>query len=349
MIETWYVVVSFMLIAYVALDGRNFGAGMLHCIVARTPEERRQVIAALGPLWSWHEVWLVGFGGTLMAVFPRLMTSAFAGYYLALFLILWSLILRGISIEVGGHIKDRLWQSLWDFVFVFSSILLAGLFGVAAGNLIRGVPLDVNGDFSLAFFTDFRVRGMVGLLDWYTVSVAVFTLLMLAAHGATYLTLKTEGPVHDRSAALAKLLWAGAAPLFLAVSVESWVVRPDLFAHPIHALICWLGLLLLVVSIVMLISGFSSRRESRAFVASNVLLASTIGTGAASMFPVMLHSTLQPENSLTAYSVAASRSTLLIASVWWPIGLGLAIAYSVFISRRYTGKVSVEGDNQGLS
>jgi cytochrome d ubiquinol oxidase subunit II len=213
MIETWYVIVSFMLIAYVALDGRNFGVGLLHRMVARTPEERRQVIAAIGPLWSWHEVWLVGFGGTLLVVFPRLMTSAFAGYYLALFLILWSLILRGISIEVGGHIMDRLWQSFWDFVFVFSNILLAGLFGVAAGNLIRGVPLDANGNFSLAFFTDFRVRGMVGLLDWYTVSVAVFTLLMLAAHGATYLTLKTGGPVHARSAALAKLLWAGVAPL----------------------------------------------------------------------------------------------------------------------------------------
>lgn len=349
MIEIWYVIVSFMLIAYVALDGRNFGAGMLHCIVARTPEERRQVIAALGPLWSWHEVWLVGFGGTLMAVFPRLMTSAFAGYYLALFLILWSLILRGISIEVGGHIKERLWQSFWDFVFVFSSILLAGLFGVAAGNLIRGVPLDVNGDFSLAFFTDFRVRGMVGLLDWYTVSVAAFTLLTLAAHGATYLTLKTEGPVHDRSAKLAKLLWAGVAPLFLAVSVESWVIRPDLLVHMIHDPTCRLGLLLLVGSVVMLISGFSIRRESRAFIASNLLLGSIIAAGAASMFPVMLHSTLQPENSLTAYSVAASRSTLLIASVWWPIGLGLAIAYSVFISRRYTGKVSAEVDSQGLS
>jgi cytochrome d ubiquinol oxidase subunit II len=349
MIETWYVVVSFMLMAYVGLDGRNFGAGMLHCIVARTPEERRQVIAALGPLWSWHEVWLVGFGGTLMAVFPRLMTSAFAGYYLALFLILWSLILRGISIEVGGHINDRLWQSFWDFVFVFSSILLAGLFGVASGNLIRGVPLDVNGDFSLAFFTDFRVRGMVGLLDWYTVSVAVFTSLMLAAHGATYLTLKTEGPVHDRSAALAKSLWAAAAPFFLAVSVESSVVRPDLFVHIMHDPICWLGPLWLVGSIVMLISGFSSKRENHAFIASNLLLGSIIATGAASMFPVMLHSTLQPENSLTAYSVAASRSTLLIASVWWPIGVLLTIAYSVFISRRYTGKVSVEGNNQGLS
>ena len=89
MIAAWYGIASFMLIVYVALDGRNFGAGMLHWLVARTPEERRQVIAAIGPLWSWHEVWLVGFGGTLLAVFPKLLASAFAGYYLALFLILW--------------------------------------------------------------------------------------------------------------------------------------------------------------------------------------------------------------------------------------------------------------------
>src|ERR1700751_3751869 len=199
MITFWYSVVSFMLIAYVTLDGRNFGAGMLHWVVARTLEERRQVIAAIGPLWSWHEVWLVGFGGTLIAAFPRLMASAFAGYYLALFLILWSLVLRGVSIEVGGHINDRLWQSFWDFVFVLSSLLLAILFGAAAGNVPRGVPLNADGNFSMAFFTDFNVRGHVGLLDWYTVSIAILAAVMLAAHGATYLTLNTQGQVLHRS------------------------------------------------------------------------------------------------------------------------------------------------------
>src|SRR2546427_11532297 len=135
MIATWYGIVSFMLIAYVVLDGRNFGAGMLHWLVAKTPQERRQVVAAIGPLWSWHEVWLVGFGGTLVAVFPRLMASAFSGYYLALMLILWGLILRGIAIEVGGTINDPLWQGFWDVAFVFSSFLLAILFGAAAGHL----------------------------------------------------------------------------------------------------------------------------------------------------------------------------------------------------------------------
>jgi cytochrome d ubiquinol oxidase subunit II len=348
MIATWYGIVGFMLIVYVALDGRNFGAGMLHWIVARTPEERRQVIAAIGPLWSWHEVWLVGFGGTMVAVFPRLLASAFAGYYLALFLILWGLILRGISLEVGGHINDRLWQTFWDFVFVFSNFLLAILFGAAAGNLVRGVPLDPDGNFSMAFFTDFRARGYVGLLDWYTVSVAIFTTVILAAHGATYLTLKTEGPIHDRSARLAKYLWSAAAPLFLAISVGSWVVRPDLPGHALHNPLCWLGLLLIIVSALTLISGLLTHHELRAFLGSNLLLAGIIATEGAAIFPVVLYSTLAPENSLTAYAVASSHSSLLLASIWWPVGFALATAYFVFISRRYAGKVSVRRDNQGF-
>jgi cytochrome d ubiquinol oxidase subunit II len=348
MIAAWYAIVSFMLVVYVALDGRNFGAGMLQRFVARTPAERRQVIAAIGPLWSWHEVWLVGFGGTLVAVFPRLMASAFAGYYLALFLILWGLILRGISLEVGGHINDRLWQGFWDFVFAFANFLLAILFGAAAGNVVRGVPIDSRGDFSMAFFTDFKVRGYVGLLDWYTVSMAVFAAFLLVAHGATYLVLKTEGPVHDRCARFAKGLWMAAVPLFFAISVESGVVRPDLPSRAILNPFCWLGLLVMIVSAITLISGFLNGREMRAFLGSSFLLAGLLVTGAAAVFPVMLYSTLAPENSLNAYNVAAGPSSIRLAFIWWPVGFALATAYFVFISRRYAGKVSVRRDNQGF-
>jgi cytochrome d ubiquinol oxidase subunit II len=207
MIATWYGFVSFMLIVYVILDGRNFGVGMLHWIVARTPAERRQVVAAIGPLWPWDEVWLVAFGGVLVAVFPKLMASAFSGYYLALFLILWCLVLRAGALEIGGHIDDRMWQGFWDFVLVGSSVLLAVLFGAAGGNLARGVPIDAHGNFVMAFFTNFGVRGYVGLLDWYTLSIAVFAALLLAAHGATYLVLKTDGPVHERSVKWMHGLW----------------------------------------------------------------------------------------------------------------------------------------------
>ena len=341
MIETWYGVVSFMLIVYVVLDGRNFGAGMLHWLVARTPGERRQVVAAIGPLWSWHEVWLVSFGGTLVAVFPRLMASAFSGYYLALFLILWCLLLRGMALEVGGHINDRMWQGFWDFVFVVSSFLLAVLFGAAAGNVARGVPLDAQQNFSMAFFTDFGVRGKVGLLDWYTVSVALFTVVLLAAHGATYLTLKTEGPVHDRSEALAKRLWAALVPLFVIISLESWFIRPGLPGHGMTNPATWLGVLVIVVSVIALVSGLRHGEEMRAFLGSSFLIAGLLATGAATIFPVMLYSTLAPENSLTAYSVAAGSNSLYLAAIWWPFGFILTASYFVFISRHYYGKVSV--------
>src|SRR5258707_13166914 len=117
MIATWYALVSFMLIIYVVLDGRNFGAGMLHWVVAKTPEERRQLIAAIGPLWTWHEVWLVCFGGTLVAGFPKILAPPFAGYYHLVFLVFWGVILRGMVVEVGGDIKGRLLH--WFLVFVF--------------------------------------------------------------------------------------------------------------------------------------------------------------------------------------------------------------------------------------
>jgi cytochrome bd ubiquinol oxidase subunit II len=346
MIATWYSIVTFMLVVYVVLDGRNFGAGMLHWLVAKTPQERRQVVAAIGPLWSWHEVWLVAFGGTVLAVFPKLFASAFAGYYLALFLILWCLILRGVSIEIGGHINDRMWQGFWDFVFVLASTLLAILFGVAAGNMARGVPLASDGTFSMAFFTDFTPYGNVGLLDWYTLSIALFATVALAAHGATYLTLKTQGAVHDRSARYARALWIAVPPLLFVISLESYAIRPDVLERATHNPMWWLGLLVICAAIA-LVSGLITRREMWAFAGSNLLLAALLATGAAALFPVALQSTLAPENALTAYDVAAGPKSLAYAAVWWPIGFALTAVYFVLVSRRYAGKVSVRRDNQG--
>jgi cytochrome d ubiquinol oxidase subunit II len=226
--------------------------------------------------------------------------------------------------------------------------LLAILFGAAAGNVARGVPLNADGNFSMAFFTDFNVRGHVGLLDWYTVSIAILATVVLAAHGATYLTLKTEGPVHDRSEQFGKYLWIATVPLLFLILVESKIVRPDLPGRALSNPSWWLGLIITVVSIIALVSGLTGRRERRAFLASNFLIIGLLATGAAAIFPVMLHSTLAPENSLTAYAVASSPTTLLRASFWWPIGFGLAVLYFVFISRRYAGKVSVQRDTQGF-
>ena len=348
MIALWYGILATMLTTYMVLDGRNFGAGILHWIVARTPAERRQVVAAIGPLWGWHEVWLVGSGGVMAMSFPRLMAVGFSGYYLALFLILWCLVLRGVSIEVGGHMEDRLWQSGWDAVFVFSNVLLAVLFGAALGNVVRGVPLAPDGTFELAFFTNvFRTRGAVGLLDWYTLSMAAFCVLTIMAHGAVYLTLRTEGAVHDRAERLARRLWAAALPAFGLIGVLTLYLRPELLRALVSRPLAWVPLLAAAASACALVTGLRERRELRAFLGSTFLLGSLLLTGAAALFPVLLFSTLKPAEQLTAFNCAAPAHSLWIATAWWFTAFPLAFVYLFVIQRYYYGKVSISKDNQG--
>jgi len=348
MIPLWYGILAFMLTVYVVLDGRNFGAGMLHWIVARNSAERRQVIAAIGPLWSWHEVWLVGVGGVMIMAFPKLMSAAFSGYYLALILILWGILLRGISIEVGGHIDDQLWQTFWDAVFVFSNGLLAVLFGAAMGNVVRGAPLAKDGSFFLSFFTNFQVRGPVGLLDWYTLSVAVFCVLVLLAHGATYLVMRTEGPVHDRSVALARRLWVAAVPAFAIITVMTWNVRPELLRGLFERPLAWGAMLVAAAAAFALVTGLLGGHERRALAGSSFLLFGVLLSGAATLYPVMLFSTVDPAASLTAAACASPEQSLRLAIWWWAVALILAFAYLVIIQRHYSGKVNVSKDNQGI-
>jgi cytochrome d ubiquinol oxidase subunit II len=347
MIEIWYAILALTLTAYLVLDGRNFGAGAVQMIVAKTAAERRQLVAAIGPLWSWHEVWLVALGGELFLAFPRILATAFTGYYLALFLVLWSLILRGISLEVGGHIANPLWQEFWDFVFSVSSIVLAVLFGTALGNVARGVPLDGHGEFQMAFFTNFGVRGHVGLLDWYTVSMGVFTLGILSAHGATYLATKTEGAVHDRSERLARWLWMAVGVGFIGVAVETWWVRPELIVGVVHRPLVAMAVIVALAGGAAILTGFHGHRERRAFMGSWLLIVGLLGAGAAAMFPFILYSTLGAENSMTAFNSSASYDSLVVAIVWWPIALALALGYFFFILRFYRGKVRTSQDTQG--
>ena len=346
MIETWYVILSFMLTMFVVLEGFDIGAGMLQYIVGKNEAERRMVIAAIGPLWSWHEVWLVGFGGTLLLAFPGIFAASFSGFYLAFILLLWALVLRGVSIEVSGHIADPMWRTGWHSCFVVSNMILAVLIGVALGNVLRGVPMRANGQFALSFFTNFSPRGHVGILDWYTMSVAVFVLLTFAAHGANGLAHRTDGAVHDRSAESARLLWKIVAALLVVITIETSKVHSELFSGMIHRPFGWLGLFCVLSGIISVFVSLRSRRESHAFVGSSVFIAGLVIAGAAGVFPLMLYSTLAPGNSLSAYQMAAAGHGLAIALVWWPIALILAIVYFAFIYRHYSGKVKLAQDMQ---
>jgi len=191
MVELWFAIVSVMLTLYVVLDGFDLGAGALHLLVARDDAERRQVLAAIGPFWDGNEVWLLATGGALFVAFPHVLAAGLSGFYFAIFLVLWCLILRGIAIEFRGHLADPLWRAFWDATLALASVLLAVFFGAALGNLLRGLPIDANGWFGLALFTHFGVRPPVGILDVYTVLVGMFALGTLMLHGATWLACRT--------------------------------------------------------------------------------------------------------------------------------------------------------------
>src|SRR5262245_26276131 len=135
--EAWFAIFWFAVIAYAVLDGRSLGAATLRPFVTSDAAEGMQVIEAIRPLWSWHEVWLIAAGGVLVLAFPAVFAATFSGYYLALFLVLWLLVLRGIALEVGRHVENTLWQAAWDFVLTGSSALLAVVLGIAIGNLVR--------------------------------------------------------------------------------------------------------------------------------------------------------------------------------------------------------------------
>jgi len=171
---------------------------------ARTDQERRTVLAAIGPVWDGNEVWLIAAGGVLFMAFPNVYATAFSGFYMALFVVLWLLILRGVAIEFRSHQDHPLWREFWDTVFSVASALLAVVFGTTMGNLVRGVPLGKEGLPGMPLFTNFRPGREPGILDWYTGLVGVFTLTALAGHGALYLALRTAGPVRERSLGFAQ-------------------------------------------------------------------------------------------------------------------------------------------------
>ena len=203
----WYALLASMLIVYIVLDGFDFGAGVVYRYVAKTDEERRQILSAIGPVWDGNEVWLIAAGGTLFFAFPKAYASGFSGFYMPLMILLWLLILRGLAIELRSHEPYRLWHDFWDVTLQFASVTAAVIFGAAFGNLVRGVPLGASGYFAIPLFTNMLIHPAIGILDYYTLTGGVFCLAVLAMHGSLYLVWKTDRHVRERSIRVASFLW----------------------------------------------------------------------------------------------------------------------------------------------
>ena len=343
----WFAVAALVLTIYVVMDGFDFGAGALHLWVARDDRERRGVLAAIGPYWDGNEVWLLAAGGVLFLAFPRVLASGLSGFYLAIMMVLWVLILRGIAIELRSHVADGMWRSFWDATFAVASTLAPVLFGAALGNLVRGVPLDAEGWFALPLFGSFSPRGVLGVLDWYTTLVGVLALVAITHHGALFLAWKSEEPLRQRSVVAARRLFPALVVLWVGATAATAVLVPGLFPTAFGRPLAWLATLLFATGLVVSLLARRSGRDRLAFLGSAAFLAGLLGATAASLYPTMIRAAGDPRFSLTARNSAAARDSLTAGLFWWPAGFVIAIAWFALLFRIHRGRAPVGGEGEG--
>ncbi|HEY5427407.1 MAG TPA: cytochrome d ubiquinol oxidase subunit II [Candidatus Tumulicola sp.] len=323
-----FVVIAFMLTAYVLLDGYDLGVAAISPLIARSDAERAATMASIGPFWNGNEVWLIAAGGALFALFPAAYAAAFSGFYLPFMVVLWLLMFRGIAMELRGHLDSDLWHQFWDTAFWLSSALLIVLFGVALGNLVRGVPLDLFGYF----------QGTFGfLLNPYALLIAVFGLAALAQHGAAFAVMRIDGAPALRAARLMRGLWWVVLALYLGASAATFATRGAPagvwpYVVPIASLAALIGLRAALARGL----GFATFAASAAFLIS--LLAEAAGT----LYPYLLPSFPAGHGGISIQDAAPSPLGLTVALTVTIAGSIAVLVYGSAVWRRMAGKVRVE-------
>ena len=333
MATLWFCLATAVICGYVLLDGFDLGAGIVQLFVPRTECEKTEVLNSIASVWDGNEVWLVAAGGTLFLAFPALYASAFSGFYLALMIALWLLILRGIAIAFSSHVDGELWRRLWSTVFGLASATLAIVFGIALGNVVRGVPLDQDRYFFLPLWTNLAPQGQVGILDWYTLLVGAASYVALAVHGALWVVLKTEGDLQDRVRTFAGKCWVAQIALTVMVTIASFYIQPNLVKQFISHPLGFVFPLIAAAGIVGLRPISSRRRDPRAFLASCLYLLGMLTSVSFGLFPNVLPSNSAASASLTIYNAAAGEHGLMVGIWWFVPGVVVAIIYQVVVYR----------------
>ena len=328
----WFILVGVLFTGYAILDGFDLGIGALH-LFTKKDEERRIMLNSIGPVWDGNEVWLVTGGGALFAAFPNVYATAFSGFYLALILLLVALIFRAVAIEFRSKQPMRWWRQTWDIGFSVGSILSALLIGVALGNIAWGVPIDARGEFAGTF---------LGLLTPYPLLVGITTVALFMMHGAIYGVMKTEGELHDKLR-----VWTMRCIIFFVICAVTLTMGTLLYVPHMAARVRenpWLFSIALtnMLSIANIPREFHHGRDWRAFLSSCAAMITLMALFALNIFPDLIYSHPNPENSLTIYNAASSPKTLGIMLVIAIIGVPIVIAYTICIYWIFRGKVKMD-------
>ncbi|MGK2857500.1 MAG: cytochrome d ubiquinol oxidase subunit II [Thermoanaerobaculia bacterium] len=329
---TWFLLIGVLLTGYAILDGFDLGVGMMHMFIAKSDRDRRILVNSIGPVWDGNEVWLLTAGGAIFAAFPNVYATVFSGFYIALMLLLAALIVRAVSLEFRSKVESPGWRQSWDLAFAVGSALPSLLFGVAIGNVVRGVPIGADGEYAGSFFT---------LLNPFALLVGVLSVAMFLVQGAAWLQFRTEGELKAKSRRVGLVaVWALLAT-WVVVTAYSRVAAPgswNAFANPV----AWLAPAIFLAAVLALPSLFRKERAGTTFFVSSVAIAALLATLGLGLFPNMVPALGDTANSLTIYNASSSDRTLTTMLAIALFGMPLVIGYTIFIYRRFMHPVVLD-------
>jgi len=330
----WFLLVGILIIGYAVLDGFDLGVGIIH-LFTKDENEKRVNLNAIGPVWDGNEVWLLTGGGALFAAFPIVYATVFSGFYIAFMLLLTALIFRAVSFEFRKYSEAKN-KKYWDLAFGIGSLVPALLFGVAIGNILRGLPIDANG----AYFGTF-----LGLLNPYALVVGLVSLAMFLMHGAIYLTLKSEGKQQKEMVSVANNSWIVFVVLYFIATIFTIFSGKWLFTFVLMNPIFWVLLVLLFATIIYIPIGLKTGKFGYVFTASSLMITSMILLIAVSLFPKLVPSSIDLSYSLTIYNASSTPRTLETMLIIALIGVPIVIGYTIWIYRIFKGKVVIDKDS----
>lgn len=327
----WFLLVGVLLTGYAVLDGFDLGVGMLHPFLAQTDLDRRILINSIGPVWDGNEVWLLTGGGALFAAFPKVYATVFSGFYLALMLVLAALIVRAVALEFRSKEAGARWRSFWDWAFAVSSWLASLLFGVALGNILRGVPLDAKGEFAGTFFS---------LLNPFSLLVGALSVTMFLLQGAAWVRLKAPDGLGERARSVSKAVWPLFFSLWLLATALSRLAAPGRwvnFRNPLP----WSAVATVLLAAVLLRESLSRDASGRSFFLSSLMTAGLMGTAGFGLYPCLVPA-LGGGESLTIANSSSSQLTLKTMLILALVGMPIVIGYTIFIYRSLRGPVVID-------
>ena len=328
----WFILIGFLLSGYAILDGFDLGVGSIYLFV-KGDENRRLILNSIGPVWDGNEVWLVTGGGALFAAFPHVYATVFSGFYNAIMLLIFVLIFRAVAIEFRSKQTAKWWRNMWDRAFCIASIAIALIMGIALGNMITGIPLDANKEFSGHFWD---------LFNPYTLMVGIMTVSLFMMHGSIYVAMKTEGKLQEILKSRINNTIIFFVITYVVVTNATLIYYPTMSKHFVDHPVLFTVALLNMLAIANIPREIHHGREIRAFMSSSASIALLMLLFAIGIFPNMVLSFPNPELSLTIYNAASSQKTLGIMLIFAIIGIPFVLAYTISIYWIFRGKVRLE-------